>query len=121
VPGYRGEGARLGLHLSSRQRSSVPRSRAPLAAAAPSVVPGSLPAAVASGCRTASRKLITCVSQGLLAAHGFTDQGDLAAVYAGLPGQERDSGGDVPVTPPAEVHGVPSRQAVAAAVEQRAP
>ena len=45
--------------------------------------------------------------EGLLSAHGLAEQGDLARTNTGLPVKERHRRGDVPVTPPAEVHRVP--------------
>ena len=57
--------------------------------------------------------------EGLLTAHRLTNQSDLAGVDAGLAGQVRDGRGDVPITPPAEVHRVPAGQAVTTSVEQQ--
>jgi len=58
---------------------------------------------------------------GLLTAHGLAEHGDLAGPDAGLPGQERHGRGDVPVTPPAEVHCLAAGAAVAAVSVSSAP
>ena len=57
--------------------------------------------------------------EGLLTAHGLPEESDHARVDAGLAGQERHGGSDVPVTPPAEIHRVPAGAAVAAGVHQQ--
>ena len=59
--------------------------------------------------------------QGLLTAHGLAEHGDLAGPDAGLPGQERHGRGDVPATPPAEIHRVAAGQPVAAGIDQQRP
>ena len=86
----------------------------------PAVV-GELLARRALGDHGADLRVLAHGGEGLLAAHRLAHQRDLAGVDAGLAGQERHGGGDVAVTPPAEVHRMPAGQAMAAAVQQQRP